>query len=149
MSKFISRLFSGRKLRCNGEKPSCYNCTVRKFECEYVPVQRRRGPGKAPKGSRSKRGAARSEPSSLGSKSTGERTPSFVAEHELDTLAPEVRPYMSVLSLESFGFQPPPPSPQYPPTTHSERRYHTRGERARSRSRETSSEDRSEAERNE
>ncbi|KAF8798963.1 hypothetical protein BYT27DRAFT_7202696 [Phlegmacium glaucopus] len=46
----------GRKLRCNGAKPSCYNCTVRKFECEYVSTQRRRGPGKAPKGSRSRKG---------------------------------------------------------------------------------------------
>ena len=99
----------GRKLRCNGEKPSCYNCTVRKFECEYVPVQRRRGPGKAPKGSR-KRGGGRMEGKGGGS----ERPSVAVAEHELESLAPEVRPYMSVLSLTSFGFQAPPPSPPYP-----------------------------------
>ncbi|GLB38336.1 putative TRAFAC class TrmE-Era-EngA-EngB-Septin- like GTPase superfamily, septin GTPase family protein [Lyophyllum shimeji] len=55
----------GRKLRCNGAKPSCSNCTVRRFQCEYVPVQRRRGPGKAPKGSKSKKAssAGRPEPS--------------------------------------------------------------------------------------
>ncbi|KAG5636185.1 hypothetical protein H0H81_008891 [Sphagnurus paluster] len=55
----------GRKLRCNGAKPACSNCMVRKFQCEYVPVQRRRGPGKAPKGTKSKKAsaAARSEAS--------------------------------------------------------------------------------------
>ena len=78
--------YLGRKLRCNGEKPSCYNCTVRRFECEYVPVQRRRGPGKAPKGSRTKKGG-RTESRTRGS------------EQELDSLAPEVRPFMSVLSF--------------------------------------------------
>ncbi|KAG6909129.1 hypothetical protein DXG01_001881 [Tephrocybe rancida] len=39
----------GRKLRCDGAKPACSNCMVRKFQCEYVPVQRRRGPGKKAK----------------------------------------------------------------------------------------------------
>ncbi|KAF8073710.1 hypothetical protein FPV67DRAFT_761934 [Lyophyllum atratum] len=55
----------GRKLRCNGAKPACSNCTVRKFQCEYVPVQRRRGPGKAPKGTKSKKtsNTGRPEPS--------------------------------------------------------------------------------------
>ncbi|CAA7261591.1 unnamed protein product [Cyclocybe aegerita] len=109
----------GRKLRCNGVKPSCYNCTVRKFECEYVPIQRRRGPGKAPKGSRSRKaqqaggsgsgGAGRSEPSgSSSSKNAGERGPSsnvmMIPEYELDALAPELRPFTSVMALDHFGF---------------------------------------------
>ncbi|KAG6831922.1 hypothetical protein H0H92_006523 [Tricholoma furcatifolium] len=46
----------GRKLRCNGAKPKCSHCLTRNFDCEYVPVQRRRGPGKAPKGTKSKKG---------------------------------------------------------------------------------------------
>ena len=107
--KPINRLFAitrllGRKLRCNGAKPSCYNCTVRKYECEYVPIQRRRGPGKANKGrgSRSKKaGPSRSDPSTAASPSKGDR------QHELDALAPEVRPYTSVLSLDDIGVHPP------------------------------------------
>ncbi|KAG6854645.1 hypothetical protein C0991_003293 [Blastosporella zonata] len=45
-----------RKLRCDGAKPACSHCMARKFQCEYVPVQRRRGPGKALKGGKSKKG---------------------------------------------------------------------------------------------
>lgn len=95
----------GRKLRCNGAKPSCYNCTVRKFDCEYVSTQRRRGPGKAPKGSRSRKG--RSEQSGLSSHSTDDRL--LVPDFEV---SPDLRPYTSVISLDTFGFQPPEPSDQ-------------------------------------
>jgi hypothetical protein len=49
----------------------------------------------------------------MDAKGAGDRPSVAVAEHELESLAPEVRPYMSVLSLNSFGFQPPPPSPPY------------------------------------
>ncbi|KAG2129464.1 hypothetical protein DEU56DRAFT_817203 [Suillus clintonianus] len=45
----------GRKLRCDGSKPSCANCFTRKLNCEYKDHPRRRGPGKAPKGSRTKK----------------------------------------------------------------------------------------------
>ena len=81
-----------RKLRCSGEKPACDNCSERKFECVYAPVQRRRGPGKVQKGSRPKKIGAgclnsKAEPSSV-----------FVnAEHELDILPPQMRQYMAVL----------------------------------------------------
>lgn len=87
---------TGRKLRCNGATPTCYNCTVRNFECEYVSTQRRRGPGKAKKGSRSKKG--RSEPS------VGDRLPTMVPDYDV---SPDLRPFISILSLESFEFQPP------------------------------------------
>ncbi|PPQ87859.1 hypothetical protein CVT24_004898 [Panaeolus cyanescens] len=101
----------GRKLRCNGERPACYNCSIRKAEkCEYVPVQRRRGPGRAPRGSRARRAAhsaSRSDPAlSPGPSSSN---------YELESLAPEVRPYTSVMSFDppstSFTFQHPIPSP--------------------------------------
>lgn len=135
----------GRKLRCNGTKPSCYNCTVRKFECEYVPIQRRRGPGKAPKGSRSKKAAATQaqlQPQPTPPAHITDRPPNPVPEYELGSLAPELRPYTSVLSLDNvgFGFHPPDISPNYPPPPDPRlmRQYY-------SRSRE-SSEDRSEAE---
>ncbi|KAG1822738.1 uncharacterized protein BJ212DRAFT_1477152 [Suillus subaureus] len=45
----------GRKLRCDGTKPSCANCSTRTLECIYKDHPRRRGPGKAPKGSRTKK----------------------------------------------------------------------------------------------
>ncbi|KAH7906016.1 hypothetical protein BJ138DRAFT_681021 [Hygrophoropsis aurantiaca] len=45
----------GRKLRCDGTKPCCLNCSTRSQECKYEMTVRRRGPGKAPKGSRSKK----------------------------------------------------------------------------------------------
>lgn len=39
-----------RKLKCDGAKPKCHNCTRRKEpECSYDQVLRRRGPGKKPK----------------------------------------------------------------------------------------------------
>ncbi|CCM03490.1 uncharacterized protein FIBRA_05624 [Fibroporia radiculosa] len=44
-----------RKLRCDGQRPTCRHCMQRGFVCEYADRPRRRGPGKAPKGS--KRGA--------------------------------------------------------------------------------------------
>lgn len=46
---------AGRKLRCDGSKPSCSNCATRSLACKYQDHPRRRGPGKAPKGSRDKR----------------------------------------------------------------------------------------------
>ena len=75
----------------------------------------------------------------MDSKGAGDRPSIAVAEHELDSLAPEVRPYMSVLSLNSFGFHPPSPSPPYPSAPGS-------AQGRTSRSRETSSEDRSDGE---
>ncbi|KAF8903133.1 hypothetical protein CPB84DRAFT_1774940, partial [Gymnopilus junonius] len=136
----------GRKLRCNGAKPSCYNCTVRKFECEYVPIQRRRGPGKAPRGrgSRSKKaGSSRSDPSGSTVSSKGDRPSTGLPEDELDALAPELRPFTSVLSLDNFGFQPPDPSPQYASTPDTrDRYYYSRTSTRTHRNRETSSEDR-------
>ncbi|RDB17989.1 hypothetical protein Hypma_000749 [Hypsizygus marmoreus] len=94
----------GRKLRCNGAKPACSNCIVRKFQCEYVPVQRRRGPGKAPKGTKPKKGSnvARSEPSTSlpPSNRTSRNMTGMIDPH-------------ATISLEDFSFQaselPPPP----------------------------------------
>ncbi|KAI6042686.1 hypothetical protein EDC04DRAFT_2657841 [Pisolithus marmoratus] len=52
----------GRKLRCDGTRPSCSNCATRSLECKYQDHPRRRGPGKAPKGSRKKEGKGRKAP---------------------------------------------------------------------------------------
>ena len=45
-------LSSGRKLGCSGERPKCRTCLKRGGVCEYEATARRRGPGKAPRGSR-------------------------------------------------------------------------------------------------
>jgi Fungal Zn(2)-Cys(6) binuclear cluster domain len=56
-TKYQFRVFFviGRKLRCGGEKPKCKACLKRNQSCEYNPYPRRRGPGKAPKGTKSKK----------------------------------------------------------------------------------------------
>ncbi|OAX42840.1 hypothetical protein K503DRAFT_766359 [Rhizopogon vinicolor AM-OR11-026] len=56
----VSHGFTGRKLRCDGTKPSCANCSTRTLECKYEDHPRRRGPGKAPKGSRTKKSETKS-----------------------------------------------------------------------------------------
>jgi hypothetical protein len=98
---------TGRKLRCNGAKPSCYNCAVRKFQCEYVPVQRRRGPGKAPKGSKSKKGGRSESSTSL---PPSDRTSSLIQQEGFPT---EYPPHSSVISLENFSFQTTETMPEY------------------------------------
>ncbi|KAL0961098.1 hypothetical protein HGRIS_006079 [Hohenbuehelia grisea] len=62
----------GRKLRCDGGRPSCYNCTSRNKECHYEPQPRRRGPGRAPRGSR----VRRRDPDTRASSSQVEDSPS-------------------------------------------------------------------------
>ncbi|EKM51845.1 uncharacterized protein PHACADRAFT_31645 [Phanerochaete carnosa HHB-10118-sp] len=42
----------GRKLKCDGRTPTCSHCDKRRQPCVYVDAVRRRGPGRAPKGSR-------------------------------------------------------------------------------------------------
>ncbi|KAI0365744.1 hypothetical protein BV20DRAFT_720075 [Pilatotrama ljubarskyi] len=44
-----------RKLRCDGQKPSCANCRKRSHPCTYEQQPKRRGPGKTPRGSSSRR----------------------------------------------------------------------------------------------
>ncbi|KAI0661927.1 hypothetical protein C8Q70DRAFT_1043176 [Cubamyces menziesii] len=44
-----------RKLRCDGQKPSCANCRKRNHPCTYEQQPKRRGPGKTPRGSSRKR----------------------------------------------------------------------------------------------
>ena len=147
----------GRKLKCDGEKPRCKNCFERRFECKYPTFQRRRGPGKAPKGSRArKRAAALASTSAGGSNASPGKDPEAHASgshmqttatdrssHELEALAPEVRQYTSVINLDRYTFEPPAEAPQYPSL-------HIPGPAESSRwtprSRETSSEDRSDAE---
>ncbi|KAG8215331.1 hypothetical protein J3R82DRAFT_8925, partial [Butyriboletus roseoflavus] len=34
----LRRCLSGRKLKCDGSRPSCSNCNRRGYPCVYVPV---------------------------------------------------------------------------------------------------------------
>jgi hypothetical protein len=185
----------GRKLRCDGVRPTCSHCVMRGLMCAYAEFPKRRGPGKAPRGSRAKKnaqaraiaessvvfkngvdasafkakptpmpkggggtrgrevakgkegagigigtnlsgmGTAAQWPASvMGTRargglvqegagfamdgmSVGTRLPANAVteehEYELEMLAPEVRPYASVMTLDTFGSGP--PVPQRPP----------------------------------
>jgi hypothetical protein len=50
---YITNVFIERKIACDGIKPHpCSSCLGKTWECVYVDKQRRRGPGKAPRGTR-------------------------------------------------------------------------------------------------
>jgi hypothetical protein len=107
-------LFTGRKLRCDTSRPSCGNCTRRVLTCEYVEFPRRRGPGRAPKGTRSKKRATRSRPSESSSSQPplGEHRKRSGGDFDFDTRAAELKLKASVASLETLSSQaegPPPP----------------------------------------
>ncbi len=47
---YSMQVMLGRKLRCDGARPSCMNCTARDNRpCVYQSTPKRRGPGKNPK----------------------------------------------------------------------------------------------------
>lgn len=71
----IGHDLTGRKLRCDGTKPSCANCSTRTLNCEYEDHPRRRGPGKAPKGSRIKKSEGKGR-RKKGTKASDEGQPS-------------------------------------------------------------------------
>ena len=56
-----------RKLRCDGQKPSCANCRKRSHPCTYEQEPKRRGPGKTPRGSSRRRGRQGAAPPAGGS----------------------------------------------------------------------------------
>ncbi|KAH6912613.1 hypothetical protein BKA70DRAFT_1530651, partial [Coprinopsis sp. MPI-PUGE-AT-0042] len=126
----------GRKLRCDGDKP-CSNCRGRGYECVYVHFQRRRGPGKNPKGARAKKRAAQAGGSSRGPSATP--TPTRV-DTGSGVFPMDLSPNPGSLPIfqtsppqaQEFSFQLPLDAPSYP--------FHA------PRSHETSSEDRSDAE---
>ncbi|KAL4069945.1 hypothetical protein V8B97DRAFT_1967137 [Scleroderma yunnanense] len=68
----------GRKLRCDGTKPSCSNCSTRSLVCKYQDHPRRRGPGKAPKGLR-KKGEGKGADKKTSAKSAESESQLFVA----------------------------------------------------------------------
>ncbi|TCD62680.1 hypothetical protein EIP91_006573 [Steccherinum ochraceum] len=109
----------GRKLKCDGQTPTCRNCDKRSLPCEYALFPRRRGPGKAPKGSKKHAKAALMRASTdfsltpsaglSGQQQPVERRPR--PRGTIDTL-PEytVNPGMGVSVLDP-GPPPPPPPP--------------------------------------
>ncbi|KAH7878018.1 uncharacterized protein C8R40DRAFT_1093427 [Lentinula edodes] len=88
----------GRKLRCDGTRPSCSNCKSRDNQpCVYQSHPRRRGPGKAPKGQRKKIASNRAEtttPASERSRASNEGSQHYSPsgdDFEVDALPPDFR----------------------------------------------------------
>ncbi|KAG6820718.1 hypothetical protein H0H93_012771 [Arthromyces matolae] len=104
LKMLILRSMIGRKLRCDGVKPTCSNCIVRKFECEYVPIQRRRGPGKAPKGPK---GAKSRKSSATTGRSEASSSTSLPVEVTESTMSVETNSPPTMAER-----QPPPPRTQ-------------------------------------
>lgn len=69
-------------MRCDGQRPTCRNCKQRSNPCIYVQEQKRRGPGKAPRGSRkSARGRLRSKEPPQGQASNASQVQPLSPEH--------------------------------------------------------------------
>ncbi|KAJ3801558.1 hypothetical protein GGU11DRAFT_216447 [Lentinula aff. detonsa] len=84
----------GRKLRCDGTRPSCSNCRSRDNQpCMYQSHPRRRGPGKAPRGQRKKKAAATTSASerSRASNEGSQRYSTSGDDIEVDRLVPDFR----------------------------------------------------------
>ncbi|EAU85763.1 hypothetical protein CC1G_04980 [Coprinopsis cinerea okayama7 len=150
----------GRKLRCDGDKP-CSNCKGRGYQCVYVHFQRRRGPGKNPKGPRAKKRAAQAA-AAAAANMTPATSESMSSSTQLDAgssvlptpmdqspLPPNSSSlhtfHASPPELQEFSFRLPPETPNYPSSTPFPNAAPSRA-RTGPRSRETSSEDRSDAE---
>ncbi|KAF5369336.1 hypothetical protein D9758_002739 [Tetrapyrgos nigripes] len=92
----------GRKLRCDGMRPSCSNCVSRENQvCHYQLFPKRRGPGKAPKGTRAKkrkveRPAQESQLSFMAAPSHAHDSTSF----ELEGLVPELQVYRHLPGMQ-------------------------------------------------
>ncbi|KAJ6559155.1 hypothetical protein DFH09DRAFT_1162071 [Mycena vulgaris] len=84
----------GRKLRCDGLKPTCCNCIARQITCDYVDHPKRRGPGKAAKGPKPKKRAAKGEQRQSSEPFPSQKPFPTLDEFKFDmrTLAPELRP---------------------------------------------------------
>ncbi|KAJ7107283.1 hypothetical protein C8R43DRAFT_1243691 [Mycena crocata] len=84
-----------RKLRCDGLKPICGNCNQRDQHCTYKPYPKRRGPGKAAKGSRVKKRVSKGRRSES---SSSQAAPGSADDTNWDgqTLAPSLRTQGSI-----------------------------------------------------
>ncbi|KAJ6613293.1 hypothetical protein B0H10DRAFT_242810 [Mycena sp. CBHHK59/15] len=95
--KFNYLRFTGRKLRCDGIKPTCCNCDSRGNECKYEPGPKRRGPGKAPKGTRAKKRVFKGRlEGRLSESSSSHAAQGSADDFDLQTLAPELRSQASI-----------------------------------------------------
>lgn len=98
-------ILAGRKLRCDGTRPSCWNCKARENQvCVYQAQPRRRGPGKAPKGQKKKKPSATASVSD--SRASNEGSQYYSTSGDDYDLAAELRQQHSL----------PPILPYYPPS---------------------------------
>lgn len=87
----------GRKLGCSGERP-CKNCMRFGQPCDYETNPRRRGPGKAPKGTRSKKRTtrARASKNSTSQPLAGAHPEASADGFHRKVLSPELRPQLNI-----------------------------------------------------
>ncbi|KAJ6585028.1 hypothetical protein B0H19DRAFT_1107739 [Mycena capillaripes] len=110
----------GRKLKCDGDKPTCSNCRTRRVTCLYRLQPKRRGPGKAAKGSRTKKRVPKTGRQSEFSLEAAQDP----NEHfDMQTIAPELRSrtsladsmYSSQSTLVGGRYDSRQPSPEWTP----------------------------------
>ncbi|CAK5282641.1 unnamed protein product [Mycena citricolor] len=98
----------GRKIRCDSNRPTCYNCVRRKNVCIYDSAPRRRGPDKHP-GTRQRSCKKRPVDGSLPPPKKPKVSPADEANAAMRSAAPHA-------SAPSTSFlAPPPPRPPPPP----------------------------------
>ena len=82
-------------MKCDGLRPTCKNCQRKGVECSYIPVVRRRGPGKKKKAAdarpkkTNKRLESEKQAKGKGKDRAGESTDVSTQETELSSLNPE------------------------------------------------------------
>ncbi|KAF8577045.1 hypothetical protein K439DRAFT_588198 [Ramaria rubella] len=93
-----------RKIKCDGGRPTCYNCARRSLDCTYDPEVRRRGPGRKNRSVSAQEVPSRDEQADA-SASTGSFAGSSSSSYPPSAL-PQTHPLLEPL--------PAPPVPQYP-----------------------------------
>ncbi|KAG1751133.1 hypothetical protein EDB19DRAFT_1903991 [Suillus lakei] len=93
----------GRKLRCDGTKPSCANCSTRTLDCVYEDHPRRRGPGKAPKGSRTKKSEGKGRKGKKSSKAGTSEVDREGSEQPLAAALPDRHVFEPPMMLPGHG----------------------------------------------
>ncbi|KAG1906717.1 uncharacterized protein F5891DRAFT_1003543 [Suillus fuscotomentosus] len=96
--------FTGRKLRCDGTKPSCANCSTRTLKCVYKDHPRRRGPGKAPKGSRTKKSEGKGRKGRKSSKAATSEVDKEGSEQPSAAALPDRHVFEPPMMLPNHGY---------------------------------------------
>ncbi|KAF8508940.1 hypothetical protein BU17DRAFT_99403 [Hysterangium stoloniferum] len=98
----------GRKLKCDGGRPTCYNCARRELVCSYDESVRRRGPGRKNRGLLAQQQAVGGKQNAVASGSTT----------SLDDASSLYRDAVPLALYSPPAPLPGPPMPQYPYLPH-------------------------------